>query len=476
CISHWGNDFRPSYLKICEFIDTLPQRPVISAFTATATQEVKKDIAEILNLRNPFILTTGFNRENLYFDVKKPKNKYEELLKTLNRNPEKICIIYCSTRKNVEEITGKLQNDGFEATRYHAGLSVQERKNNQDDFIYDRKKIIVATNAFGMGIDKSNVSIVIHYNMPKNIESYYQEAGRAGRDGARAECILYFSERDIITVRNFIEQTGENNQELSVEEIAAIQKRDRERLNEMINYCRTAGCFREYILDYFNDREDVKCGNCGNCENKNPIEERDITIDAQKILSCVFRMNQNFGVTRIIEVLRGSKSDRISQLGFDTLTTYGIMKDRPEKEIRDMFNFLIDNEFLLQAGDKYPVIRLTLKSNEILRERKQVLMPYRKDMFEGRDKKTSKEKSKTLNEYGVNEKLLSALKKVRLELATRAKVPAYVIFHDSTLIDMSIRQPENMTELLQIPGVGKSKMDKYGKTFLTCIENFRKGS
>lgn len=473
CISHWGNDFRPSYLKICEFIDNLPNRPVISAFTATATNDVKKDIAEILDLQNPFIITTGFNRENLYFDVKKPKNKYDELLKLLNENPEKIAVIYCSTRKFVEEICEKLQRDNFDATRYHAGLSAEERKQNQDDFIFDRRKIIVATNAFGMGIDKSNVGLVVHYNMPKNIESYYQEAGRAGRDGMPAECVLYFSERDIITIKNFIEMTGENNPELTADEIEAIQKRDRERLTEMVNYCRTTGCFREYILDYFNDGEDVKCGNCGNCENKNPIEERDITIESQKILSCVFRMNQNFGITRIIEVLRGSKNEKISQFGLDNLSTYGIMKENSEKEIRDICNYLLDNEFLRQSGDKYPIIKLTLRSNEILRERKQIFMLFRKDMIaEKKAKKPQKEKLQKFARYGMNEELFAALKKLRSELAATAKVPAYVIFHDSTLIDMCYRQPKNESEFLQISGVGKSKMDKYGDKFLAVIREF----
>ncbi|MCL1945638.1 MAG: DNA helicase RecQ [Chitinivibrionia bacterium] len=475
CISHWGNDFRPSYLKIGEFMNNLSKRPIISAFTATATQDVKNDIAEILKLQNPHILTTGFNRENLYFDVKKPKNKYDELLKYLKENSEKSGVIYCSTRKTVEDVCEKLQKDNFDATRYHAGLSNDERKNNQDDFIFDRKKIIVATNAFGMGIDKSNVSYVIHYNMPKNIEGYYQEAGRAGRDGSPSECVLYFSNSDIITIKMFIEKTGENNPELSQEEIEIIQKRDRERLNKIVNYCRTADCFRDYILDYFSDDEDVKCGNCGNCDNKNPIEKKDITIESQKILSCVWRMNQKFGITRIIEVLRGGNSEKVFEFGFDKLTTYGIMKEYSQKEIHNICDYLIDKEFLLQTTDKYPIIKLTDKSNEILRDRKQILMPYRKDIILYKNK-PFKEKFHNAAKLGINDNLLSALKKLRLELANREKVPAYVIFHDSSLIDMSIRLPSNEKEFLQISGVGKSKMEKYGEKFLNRIREFREAN
>jgi len=264
CVSHWGQDFRPSYLTIKSFVNSLPKKPVVTAFTATATDIVKNDIAKLLALNNPFILSTGFNRENLYFEVRHPRNKYIELAAYLQENEGKSGIIYCATRKTVDELYCMLNKDGFSAARYHAGMAPNERSQAQDDFVYDRVKVITATNAFGMGIDKSNVGFVIHYNMPKNMESYYQEAGRAGRDGTPADCLLFFSGQDIVINKFLINKTDDNSF-LTDEEIKQAKMLDFKRLAQMEAYCKTTKCLRKYILDYFGDDEDVKCENCGSC-------------------------------------------------------------------------------------------------------------------------------------------------------------------------------------------------------------------
>ncbi|HZJ83149.1 MAG TPA: RecQ family ATP-dependent DNA helicase, partial [Clostridia bacterium] len=335
CVSQWGQNFRPSYLKIKAFIDDLPKRPIISAFTATATIEVKEDIIKILELNNPFVMTTGFNRENLYFEVQKPRDKYLALARYLEDNRDKGGIIYCSTRKAVEEVCENLNRDDYNATRYHAGLSENERSNNQDDFLYDRKLIMVATNAFGMGIDKSNVSFVIHYNMPKNIESYYQEAGRAGRDGTPADCILLYGGQDVITNQFLIDNTDDNN-DLDIEILEQVKEKDRERLKQMTYYCHSLDCLREYILKYFDDSSSSFCGNCSNCNTN--FEEIDVTEYAQKILSCITRMGQRYGVKMIIDTLRASRAKRILQLNLDKIDTYGLMAGVKEKRVRDIIN------------------------------------------------------------------------------------------------------------------------------------------
>ncbi len=288
CVSQWGQDFRPCYLKIIEFVNQLSYRPVMSAFTATATPEVSNDITNILKLDTPFVLTTGFDRTNLYFEVQSPKNKFAALLKIIDNNKDKCGIIYCISRKNVEDVCEKLCNKGFSATRYHAGLDDYERKNNQDDFIFDRKNIMVATNAFGMGIDKSNVSYVVHYNMPKNIESYYQEAGRAGRDGESASCYLLYSGQDVRTNKFIIE----NNDDSEIDDVSRefIKQKDLERLKYMTFYCRTSKCLRKYILKYFGDNSKNFCDNCSNCNGN--YETKDISIKAQKILSCIYRLKE----------------------------------------------------------------------------------------------------------------------------------------------------------------------------------------
>lgn len=350
CVSQWGQDFRPSYLNINKFISMLPNRPIIGAFTATATDEVKKDIINILQLDNPAVVTTGFDRPNLFFSVLRPAKKDSRLIELIKEHRDKSGIIYCSTGKKVESVCDLLIKNGFLATRYHAGLSDEERVKNQDDFVYDRKPIMVATNAFGMGIDKSNVSYVIHYNMPKNIESYYQEAGRAGRDGQEADCILLYGAGDVQTCRYFIENT-EPNPQLTPEQNEMFKKKEEERLKHMIFYCRTSDCLRNYMLRYFGDEAEKNCGKCSNCLTK--VETVDVTIEAQKILSCIIRTGQKFGTTIISDVLRGKTNDRITSFGLDRQSTFGIMKDSKPTEIRYIIEKLEAQGYIISVGAEY---------------------------------------------------------------------------------------------------------------------------
>ena len=341
CISQWGQDFRPSYLRIVNFIDNLPYRPVVGAYTATATSQVQKDIEKILKLNHPVRTVTGFDRPNLFFDVIHPELKDRELKRLLAERKGKSGIVYCSTRKKVETVCENLQTLGYQATRYHAGLEESERKKNQEDFLYDRKNIMVATNAFGMGIDKSNVSFVIHYNMPKSIEAYYQEAGRAGRDGAEADCILLYNSGDINTAR-FLIQNGSDNEDLDPIQKEMIQKQDLARLESMVTYCKTNTCLRGYILEYFGQKHPEVCGNCGTC--KGIYTDVDITRESQMILSCVKRIRDKLGydvgINLLGNVLRGSKSKRVLELSLDTLSTYGLLKEKSRSDIHAMIDHL----------------------------------------------------------------------------------------------------------------------------------------
>ena len=356
CVSQWGQDFRPSYLKIAEFVAQLPKRPVISAFTATATKEVREDIARLLGLRDPFCTTTGFDRENLYFAVKTPKDKYKEVHDYILEHPDDSGIIYCLTRKLVEEVCGKLIRDGITATRYHAGLSDEERRNNQDDFIYDRCHVMVATNAFGMGIDKSDVRYVIHYNMPKNMEGYYQEAGRAGRDGDPAECILLYSGKDVVTNQYLIER-GQDNQELDAATWRLVRERDQERLKQMTFYCFTHDCLREYILKYFGEYGKSYCGNCLNCQTQ--FEEVDITLEANTILRCLDALDWNYGAATVIDIVHGGKSQKILGKNLDKNPEYAVLSERTVPRLRQILRELQFREYVEEKGEQYPVICLT---------------------------------------------------------------------------------------------------------------------
>ena len=468
CVSQWGQDFRPSYLHITEFISRLPYRPIISAFTATATGDVKEDIIRILGLRSPFTLTTGFDRKNLYFSVMQPGNKYAALRDLLDGFGDKCGIVYCLSRRSVEEVCDKLNSDGFSATRYHAGLSDIERQTNQEDFIYDRKRIMVATNAFGMGIDKSDVSFVIHYNMPKNIESYYQEAGRAGRDGSPAQCILLYSGMDVRTNNFMIEKSREENTDLSDEEKDIMLQRDKERLKEMTFYSTTTGCLREFILGYFGEKAPNYCGNCSCCVNG--FEKTDITIDAQKIVSCVYRIRQkgrDYGKGMVVDVLRGSKNERLLALGFDKLSTYGIMSDTPARRIRTELDYLIAREYLSLSNDEFPMVSLTSASAEILRDRIPVSMNLPKE-------KTPIGKKRSDDLFYADSPLFAELRSLRGKLAAEAHVPAYIVFSDAALRDMCRIRPTNRAEFMTVSGVGRRKADKYADDFCKLIRRHLK--
>ena len=463
CVSQWGQDFRPSYLKIPDFIESLPSRPVVGAFTATATGTVREDIKNLLKLRSPLVVATGFDRPNLFFSVMHPNKKSIALMKLIKERKGESGIVYCSTRKAVEEVCELLNKNGFTATRYHAGLDEDERRLNQDDFVYDRAPIMVATNAFGMGIDKSNVSFVIHYNMPKNMESYYQEAGRAGRDGRNADCILLYSSKDVRT-NQFLINNSEPNPDLTEDEQEEVRRRDRERLKQITFYCTTHKCLRKFILEYFGDKSPERCCKCSNCLSNH--ENTDITVDAQKIMSCVARTGQRYGKKVICDVLRGSKNERLISAGLSRQSTYGIMADCTEKRLRDIIEYLCENGYMTAEGDEYPILRLTPKSRGVLTGSETLRM-----MLEiPQKKKASSAKSAALSP--ADEKLLTALKELRKSLAMRQSVPAYVVFGDATLMDMCRIKPKNRDEFMEVSGVGQRKAIRYGEVFLATIAEF----
>jgi ATP-dependent DNA helicase RecQ len=489
CISQWGHDFRPSYLHIKEFIRNFDDRPITAAFTATATGKVRDDIISILNLKDPFTLTTGFNRENLYFEVQKPRDRFRALMECLQSRQDKSGIIYCSTRKNVEEICQALISRGFAATRYHAGLDDAERRRNQDDFIYDRKTVMVATNAFGMGIDKSNVAYVIHYNMPKNIESYYQEAGRAGRDGTPADCILLYSPQDVRLNSYLISNPQEED---GVRDEAQIAH-NLELLKAMTFYATTTDCLRSRLLGYFGDAAPNYCGCCSNCNTV--FETTDITIPAQMIVSCVYRLEKigrRFGKIMVMNILQGSKNEKIRSLGLKSLSTYGIMADTDAHRIRTILDYLIDQRYLAVSGDEYPVITLTEKSGTVIFDRKPLSMMLPKEVKQsglsglaetgGRTARTAPAAlrgagvpGKAADETAValDEGLLTRLKSLRTRLAQEAQVPAYIIFADASLRDMCRKMPETLEQFLDVSGVGTAKVEKYGEAFTAAIREWK---
>ena len=461
CVSQWGQDFRPSYLKIISFVESLANRPIVGAFTATATNDVKEDIKKILRLENPFEITTGFDRPNLFFGVIKSSSKDEKLIDLIRERGDRSGIVYCATRKNVESVCELLCDNGFSAARYHAGLDEYERRKNQEDFVFDRKNIMVATNAFGMGIDKSNVTYVIHYNMPKNIESYYQEAGRAGRDGGEADCILLYSPKDV-RLNRFMIENSEGNEELTIEENEQIRERDFERLKYMTFYSTTNDCLRGFILRYFGGDKKAYCGKCSNCLSVHKLV--DVTIDAQKIMSCIARTGQRYGKTVICDVLKGSKSEKILKAELNNQSTYGIMKEVTARHIFGTIDFLAEKEYI-SADNETEVLKLLPKSRDVLFGRERLVMKK----VENSEKIVKTHRP----EVPVNSELLDALKTLRKSIASKKSVPAYVIFTDATLIDMCKKCPETPDEMLEVSGVGRTKLEKFGKQFLEEIAKFR---
>ena len=466
CVSQWGQDFRPSYLNIKDFIDNLKRRPVICAFTATATKEVKDDIIRILELRNPEIITTGFDRPNLHFSVMKPQDKDNMLLKLINERQGRVGIVYCISRKSVEEVCSFLKAKGINATRYHAGLDDEERIKNQDDFVFDRKTVMVATNAFGMGIDKSNVSYVIHYNMPKNIENYYQEAGRAGRDGTDAECILLYAPKDV-RIHRFMMENSEPNPELTEEQLDFIRQRDEERLKQMTFYCTSDYCLRKQMLRYFGDRYKDNCNNCSNCLGDFKLS--DVTVDAQKILSCIIRSKQKYDVDMITDILRGVESDKIMSEGLNLLSTYGIMKDSKPADVKVVLEKL---ESMGCVSFENSVIKVTEDCKPVLSGDKRVVIKTIKKAETVKSKNNISRDNRGVTTYRFNPKMLEELTSLRASLARKRGLPPYVILSDASLIDMCKLLPTTDREFMQVSGVGEKKLETYGEAFMDVIRKY----
>lgn len=445
CLSQWGHDFRPSYRNILNFTNSLRIKPIISAFTATATPEVKTDIINLLGLKQPNVFVTGFDRPNLYFSVLRGEVKDKFVIDYVKKHQDEAGIIYVGTRKDVDALQVLLEIKGVKAGRYHAGITDEERNQMQEDFLYDNLSVMVATNAFGMGIDKPNVRYVIHYNMPKNMEAYYQEAGRAGRDGLSGNCILLYSPQDTQLQKFLISKSTESE---------IRQQLEYKRLQSMVDYCHTPQCLRAFILHYFGEFDvEEHCDNCSNCKLEGELI--DITIDAQKVLSCVYRMHERFGVKMIAEVLKGSKSAKVKQFNFERLSTYGLMKERKLKDISDLILRLSAMQYLDITESQYPVVTLNELSWQVLRGQKKVWQ-----------KMVIVKKAKAKGE------LFEALRSLRKELATKEKLPPYMIFSDATLTQMATDKPTDLELMKNIRGVGEFKLQKYGEKFLTVIKSY----
>ena len=468
CISQWGQDFRPSYLGIVDFINALPRRPIVAAYTATATKQVQSDILRLLQLQSPYRIVTGFDRPNLYFDVRRPKNKFSALAALIDERRGRSGIVYCATRAAVERVCDSLCDRGIAATRYHAGLTDEERQQNQDDFQFDRKTVMVATNAFGMGIDKSDVRYVIHYNMPRDLESYYQEAGRAGRDGAPASCILLFSRRDV-QIQEYLIDNSEAREELDAGTAEQLRRRELERLRIMTGYCATRRCLRRYILSYFGETAPEECGTCANCLRSH--QDIEVGREARIILGCIHRTGGHFGAAVIAETLCGADTEKVRKYHMDREPDYGALGRLTQGEVRERMEFLLDEGYLTVSTGPYPVLELTDRGLEALGDQRELWMrTFRSDCSAPARQASSGELE------GEAAELFARLRALRAKTARIRGVPAYVVFSDKTLREMALTRPGSMEELLDVGGVGEEKARRYGRAFLAEIAAFTEGA
>ncbi|HEF1903882.1 TPA: DNA helicase RecQ [Bacillus cereus] len=444
CISQWGHDFRPSYLHIHRILDYLPEKPLVLALTATATPQVRDDICNTLEINKENTIMTTFERENLSFSVIKGQDRNAYLADYIRQNQKESGIIYAATRKVVDQLYEDLMKAGVSVSKYHAGLSDIDRNEQQELFLRDEVSVMVATSAFGMGIDKSNIRYVIHYQLPKNMESYYQEAGRAGRDGLDSTCILLYSSQDVQVQRFLIDQsTGESR-----------FSNELEKLQNMTDYCHTEQCLQSFILQYFGEEPKEDCGRCGNCTDNR--ESIDVTRESQMVLSCMIRTNQRFGKQMIAQVLTGSKNKKVIEFNFHTLPTYGLLSNRSVKEVSEFIEFLISDELIAVEHGTYPTLKVTEKGKEVLLGKENVL---RKERVETR-------------QIVQDHPLFEVLREVRKEIAQGEGVPPFVIFSDQTLKDMCVKMPQSDSELLTVKGIGEHKLVKYGSHFLQAVQHF----